>query len=147
MKTTAKLAVLAALACAVRGEAASDVCIAVEPSEYAALTGKVETIWRAMNATREGRARLHGSCTTRVDANAGEKVETYADGYVHAEKMRKKSPGAMRRFAAPKDAAPKPRQLGARQAEMQRRVDAWSQKAPREVVIEHDAATGKDTER
>lgn len=123
----------------------------VDPDEYAMLTGNVAKVWAALNSTLDGRQKLHGKQTkTIVDKETASVTTEYADGYRHTEKMVKrtppKPPAAVPRGKAKAAAERKPANISARHWEMRQRVKAAKDGKPREVTINHNANTGKDTE-
>lgn len=122
----------------------------VDPCEYAMMTGQMSKVWQSLNATREGRVKLHGKCTgTVIDDAAKEKRETYADGYVWREPMTVKTRRVVNEIRGgdptkPKKPKQRPRQFSKMQWEMRQKLDAAKSGKVREVTVEHDAATGKD---
>lgn len=122
----------------------------VDPSEYAMMTGQVSAVWKSLNATRDGRVKLHGKCTgTVIDAEAKEKRETYADGYIWREPMVLKTRKVVSEIKGgdptkPKRPKERPRHLSKMQWEMRQKLEAARSGKVKEVTVEHDAATGKD---
>lgn len=66
--------------------------VIVSPDAYAALTGRLDIVWKSMNSTEDGRIKIHGK---RVDQTVDEKESVkhtvYQDGFVFTEKMIRKS--------------------------------------------------------
>lgn len=123
----------------------------VDPDEYAMLTGNVAKVWAALNSTLDGRQKLHGKQTkTIVDKETASVTTEYADGYRHTEKMAKRTPprppAAVPRDKAKAAAERKPANISARQWMLRKRIKAAKEGKPREVTINHNANTGKDTE-
>lgn len=122
------------------------VCL-VEPAEYAMMTGKVDQVWRSLNSTDEGRRQLHGvRLRTEVDTNRLVRVTVYKDGYRHTEAMEVKSPSANRPSVNKKQVIKvKPNNnVSERHRKFIEALKARSLAKPKEVTIEHNAATGKD---
>lgn len=102
--------------------------VIIEPEYYATLTGRVEQLWKKVNATESDRVGLHGARTGQFVTN-GVKRTVYKDGYRYDEKMLNT------------------KSISPRQAEMRKRFNGWKDSKPKEVTIAHDATTGKDTVR
>lgn len=122
------------------------VCI-VDPAEYAMMTGRVDQVWRTMNATESGRVGLHGARVTQeVDETSCVKTTVYKDGYRFAEPMPKKHitvPDAPSRRGVPKPEAVN-RRISDRQRRFREAIEARKSAPIKEITVEHDAATGKD---
>lgn len=102
--------------------------VIIEPEYYAMLTGRVEQLWRKVNATESDRVGLHGPRVIQSVTN-GVKRTVYRDGFRYDEKMLKSS------------------RISPRQAEMRSRFNHWRDGKTKEVTVDHDATTGKDTVR
>lgn len=124
------------------------VCI-VDPAEYAMMTGRVDQVWRTMNATKSGRIGLHGpSVTQEVDETNCLKTTVYKDGYRFAERFQKRNPPPKHPPKHPPKInipAEPPRVSGtAKYREMVLERFRAKTAAPKTVTVEHDATTGKD---
>jgi len=126
--------------------------VIMDPDEHAALTGKVDQVWKSMNSTEDGRRKLHGLAKETV-IDETEKVTVYADGYCHRAKMEKRTNKVMEsvRVSGEKKKTPVRRVYSnmseRHKAFMEKRdaaLDARAGKNVKTVTVEHDAATGKD---
>lgn len=118
------------------------VCL-VDPSEYAMMTGRVDQVWRSLNSTESGRVQLHGSRVwTEVDETNGVKVVVYKDGYRHSEKFAVRRP----RKKSVLPVRVRNRNISDRQQKFREAIEARKSAPPKVITIEHNAATGKDTE-
>ena len=129
-------------------------CHLLTPDEFCYVTNMVFKWYAHMNSTREGRAALHGKkeggvTVTTNDVGAIIKRQAYEDGYVHEETAKVSKP-------RPKDVIDgiqKPRVvpvrhpagISKRQREMREARERIRQKKPKEITVNHDANTGKDT--
>ena len=97
--------------------------VLVSPDEYAALTNDAVRAWHKLHETEEGRRKLHGRrINTKVEPSKTggmNRVDTYEDGF---------------RFPWP---------MSARHLEFRAKLN--TAKKPKEITVEHDATTGKDT--
>lgn len=111
--------------------------VILDPDDYAALTSKVERVWERMNADPQLRTKLHGKLVRQViDAENREKHEYYEDGFVMNIKIDR---------IVEKSAIVPRRKISARQQMMRDRIKA--KPSVKEVTVEHDATTGKETVR
>lgn len=124
--------------------------VLIDPAEYKLLTERLEAVWQSFHATVDGRRKLHGKLErTEFDEKARQKVEIYADGYKHKEALHVKRnlPGGKKTRLELKIAEERKKPKGMsekrwrmRQAFLRRRLGV-----PKQVTVEHDAVTGKDT--
>lgn len=123
--------------------------VLVDPAEYKMLTERLDAVWQSFHATPDGRRKLHGRIErTEIDEAKREKAEVHADGYRHVETMPTKRRGGaatVKVGGANGGEQPKPGDISDRQWQMRQRLKVLKNKPAREVVVEHDAATGKDT--
>jgi len=122
-----------------------EVCI-VDPAEYAMMTGRMDQVWKSLNAKEDGRRSLHGVAKETVVSET-EKVTVYADGYCHREKMEKRKAEMMNTFAGRNEKNTSNRvysNMSERQRAFMEKRDAALSAAPKTVTVEHNAATGKD---
>ena len=119
--------------------------VIVEPEQYAMLTGRLDQVWRSMNADENGRTKLHGMRVDQtVDEKTMEKHTIYKDGYIFTEKMQPKRTVTIQRKAKKVSSDDRRKRVSARHWElMKKREDAQKQPV-KEVTVEHDALTGKD---
>lgn len=134
-------------------------CHILTPSEFGYVTNMVFKWYAHMNSTREGRAALHGKkeggvTVTTNDVGTIIKRQAYEDGYVHEETaMVAKKSRPKNRIDARIGGLDAPRQvkirhpagISQRQREMREARERIRQKKPREITVNHDANTGKDT--
>ncbi len=129
--------------------------VLLDPDEYRLLTERLETVWKSFHATRDGRSRLHGKLErTEIDEKARKKVEIYADGYRHTETLSEKRRPTMaektrlqkkmREERIKAIAARKPKGMSDKRWEMRTAFEKHRLGIPKQVTVEHDAATGKD---
>lgn len=65
--------------------------VILPPEHYEFLTSRLEAVWISLNATEDGRRRLHGRKVKQVvDESARIIRHEYADGYVHTASIPKK---------------------------------------------------------
>ena len=96
--------------------------VLVAPEEYAALTNGAVEAWKKLHETEAGRVQLHGRRVNTSVMDGKVRVDTYADGF---------------RMPFP---------MSARHLEFRAKINAAKRDSkPKEVTLEHDAATGKDT--
>lgn len=111
-----------------------------------------------MNSSKEGRRALHGENDGGVVVTTNKtgvivKRQKYEDGYVHEEtgvvsrRARNKADGAKITADLMPRPTPRPTHISKRQYEMRQRRERVKKGIPREVTIDHDATTGKDTVR
>ena len=93
--------------------------ILVSPDEYAALTNNAVEAWKKLHETEAGRVKLHGRRVNTSVTNGHVRVDTYADG-----------------FRMPFPMSPRHLEFRAKLNEA---------KKTKEVTVEHDATTGKDS--
>lgn len=122
----------------------------LDPDEYKLLTGRLDAVWQSLNATEDGRIKLHGKRErTEIDEKARKKVQIYADGYKHTETIpekRNKPPVVkMTRLQEKIIEEQKPKWMSDRHRKARRALLKRKQGVPKQVTIEHDAVTGKDT--
>lgn len=120
--------------------------VIVPPDAYAALTGRLDIVWKSMNSTEDGRIKIHGK---RVDQTVDEKESVkhtvYQDGFVFTEKMiRKSTRPVIVDGKKPSRKLKKPNRVSQRHWEMMKKRIEQKQKPVKEVTVEHDATTGKD---
>ena len=107
-----------------------------------------------MNSTKEGRRALHGEkdgglVVTTNETGVIVKRQKYEDGYVHEETgvvSRRERNKAITADLLPRP-TPRPTHISKRQYEMRQRLERVKKGIPREITIDHDATTGKDTVR
>lgn len=122
--------------------------VLVDPIEYKILTERLDAVWRSFNATSEGRTKLHGKIErTEIDEKAHKKVEIYADGFRHTETIpeRRKPKDVKKTILHKKIEDQKPKCMSDRQWEMRQAFKKHRLKIPKQLTVEHDAVTGKDT--
>lgn len=119
--------------------------VQVRKEEYDVLTSRFEKVWSSFHGTEEGRIRIHGSRKSQIVTDT-QKLTTYADGYTHAENIVKRVPRP--RPAATNRIERKERIIRGteRYKEFKRCMEERKKNKPKEVTVEHDAVTGKDTE-
>lgn len=121
----------------------------LDPDEYQLLTGRLDAVWQALNATEDGRIKLHGKRErTEIDEKARKKVQIYADGYKHTETIpekRKKSPVVKMTRLQEKIEEQKPKWMSEKRWRVRQALSRRKQGIPKQVTVEHDATTGKDT--
>lgn len=127
------------------------VCL-VDPDQYAVMTGQVAQVWKSLNSTDDGRRKLHGKRSQQIVSDDGEKVTVYEDGYRHVEKAGRKTQAVMDSFSgrnkSPVKAAVrklKNHRISDRHQKMLDELEERRKAAPKEITVEHDALTGKDT--
>ena len=129
-------------------------CHLLTPDEFCYVTNMVFKWYAHMNSTREGRAALHGKkeggvTVTTNEVGAITKRQAYEDGYVHEETAKVSKP----RPKVVIDGIPKPMVIpvrhpagiSQRQKDMREARERIRQKKPKEITVNHDANTGKDT--
>lgn len=131
--------------------------VLLSPGEYNAMQDKIETIYKALHGTPEGRKALHGKVVEHVvDSHSKEMVDVHADGYRHVTAMlQAPRKGTGTRTRAKQPISPLPprlntrgesrREISARHKKMREELRAALGKPAKEVTVEHDANTGKDT--
>lgn len=132
-------------------------CHLLTPDEFCYVTNMVFKWYANMNSTREGRAALHGKkeggvTVTTNDVGVIVKRQAYEDGYVHEETAKvKPRPKDRADVKVPGLDAPRqvrirhPAGISQRQKEMREARERIRQKKPKEITVNHDANTGKDT--
>lgn len=122
--------------------------VLLDPDEYQMMSGRLEQVWKSMNATEDGRTRLHGKrAKQEIDADGKQKITTYEDGYRHVEDIKAKIDRPQIRLKPQLKSGytpVKPSGVSSRQWEMRQKLDALKNAPAKEVTVEHDAATGKD---
>lgn len=122
--------------------------VLLDPAEYRLLTERLDAVWQSFHSTVDGRRKLHGKLEkTVIDEKARQKIEIYADGFRHTETLpakRKPTEVKISRLQAEIDER---KQFGrsAKRREMLQAVKKHRQAVPKQVTVEHDAVTGKDT--
>lgn len=120
----------------------------IDPLEYRLLTERLDAVWKAFHATADGRRELHGKLErTEIDEKARQKVEIYADGFRHTETLpakRKPTEVKITRLQA-KIEEQKPKGMSDKRWEMRQAFKKHRLGVPKQVTVEHDAVTGKDT--
>lgn len=122
--------------------------VLVAPEEYDMLTGRVETVWKQLNSTPEGRRMLHGrEVSHEIDADALRKVDIYEDGFrweqnIPPKRMRSEAPS--RGSQAKPRPEVKPDGISDRQWQMRKTLRKSRSAKTKTVTVEHNAATGKD---
>lgn len=118
--------------------------VLVEPEQYAMLTGRLDQVWRSMNADENSRIKLHGMrVDQRIDEKTMEKYTIYKDGFVHVDRMMPKT--TRPRIVTKKQLPPtKPSRISKRHWDMMKKRNENLSKPAKEVTVEHDALTGKD---
>ena len=124
--------------------------VLVTPDEFALLTERLDAVWKRMHESKSGRIMLHGAVVrTEIDNDKKERVEYHKDGYTRAESFVSK-----RAVTSPSKPAvvngrgypmPNPKSMSERQFEMRRKLWERRRHPIREVSVEHDATTGKNT--
>lgn len=133
-------------------------CHLLTPHEFCYVTNMVFKWYAHMNSTREGRAALHGKKEGGTTVTTNEvgiivKRQAYEDGYVHEETMKVYKPRPKDRPDANVPGLDAPRKvrirhpagISQRQKEMREARERIRQKKPKEITVNHDANTGKDT--
>ena len=132
-------------------------CHLLTDSEFYFVTNMVFKWTAYMNSSKEGRRALHGEKDGGVEVTTNGvgvivKRQRYEDGYVHEETARvvnrpKKKIDAV--LVAPtKPPTPTfrhPSGISEKQRKMREARERIRQKKPKEVTVNHDANTGKDT--
>lgn len=122
--------------------------VLLDPLEYRLLTERLEAVWQSFHSTADGRRKLHGKLErTEIDEKARQKVEIYADGFRHTETLpakRKPTEVKITRLQA-KIEEQKPKGMSDKRWEMRQAFKKHRQGVPKQVTVEHDAVTGKDT--
>lgn len=122
--------------------------VLLDPDEYRLLTERLDAVWQSFHSTADGRRKLHGKLErTEIDEKARQKVEIYADGFRHTETLhakRKPTEVKITRLQA-KIEEQKPKWMSDKQWEMRQALRKFRHGIPKQVTVEHDAATGKDT--
>lgn len=120
----------------------------IDPDEYRLLTERLDAVWQSIHATADGRRKLHGKLErTEIDEKARQKVEIYADGFRHTETLpakRKPTEVKITRLQA-KIEEQKPKWMSDKRWEMRQAFKKHRLGVPKQVTVEHDAVTGKDT--
>ena len=120
----------------------------IDPIAYRLLTERLDAVWKSFHATADGRRKLHGKLErTEIDEKARQKVEIYADGFRHTETLpakRKPTEVKITRLQA-KIEEQKPKWMSDKRWEMRQAFKKHRMGVPKQVTVEHDAVTGKDT--
>lgn len=122
--------------------------VLVDPIEYKMLTERLDAVWRSFHATSEGRAKLHGKIErTEIDEKARTKIEIYSDGFRHTEIMsvNRRPKYGKKTIIHRKVEEKKPKWMPDMQWEMRQSFKKHRQAVPKQLTVEHDAVTGKDT--
>lgn len=132
----------------VGGDGVERPVVLVEPTEYKMLTERLDAVWQSFHATADGRRKLHGKLErTEIDEKARQKVEIYADGFRHTEALsvkRRPTEVKMPRLRA-KVEEQKPKGMSDKRWEVRKAFEKHRKRVPKQVTIDHDATTGKDT--
>ena len=134
-------------------------CHILSDDEYHYVTNMVGKWYEYMNMTKDGRSYLHGAkegktVVTTNEAGVITKLQRYSDGYVHSETaVVKERPTTRPRLhigleeprEVPKRTIRHPAGISAKQREMREARERVRQKKPKEITVNHDANTGKDT--
>lgn len=114
--------------------------------EYSMLTNSVETTWRKLNATEDGRLALHGRLVRHEidETNRMVRTDVYADGYRHDTAIPRKVSRGKKERAAVKNGEVRPDGISDRHWELIKAVRARRKADVPVVIMEHDAVTGKD---
>jgi len=122
--------------------------VLVEPEQYAMLTGQVAQVWKSLNASKEGRQKLHGNIAeTRIDETTLEKTDIYEDGFCHKTQMERKTtsnPFPVSKPAKKSATEEKPKHISDRHWQFLKQLREAKAKPAKTVTVEHNAATGKD---
>lgn len=122
--------------------------VLLDPLEYRLLTERLDAVWQSFHATDDGRRKLHGQLErTEIDEKERQKVEIYADGFRHTETLpakRKPTEVKITRLQA-KIEEQKPKGMSDKRWEMRQAFKKHRLGIPKQVTVEHDAVTGKDT--
>lgn len=122
--------------------------VLLDPLEYRLLTERLDAVWKSFHSTADGRRKLHGKLErTEIDEKARKKVEIYADGFRHTETLhakRKPTEVKITRLQA-KIEEQKPKGMSDKRWEMRQAFKKHRLGVPKQVTVEHDAVTGKDT--
>lgn len=122
--------------------------VLLDPLEYRLLTERLDAVWQSFHSTADGRRKLHGKIErTEIDEKAMQKVEVHADGYRHTEAMQRRERPAAAKLTRPaaKVEPTKPKGMSDKRWEMRQAFKKHRQGVPKQVTVEHDAVTGKDT--
>lgn len=135
-------------------------CHLLTEQEFQFVTNMVFKWCAYMNSTKEGRTALHGKkdggvTVTTNGVGAVVKRQAYEDGYVHEETLAVNRPRQAKALTLngvpvlpPKPrAAPirHPAGISQKQKEMREARERIRNGKPKEITINHDANTGKDT--
>lgn len=122
--------------------------VLLDPLEYRLLTERLDAVWQSFHATADGRRKLHGKLErTEIDEKARQKIEIYADGFRHTETIpEKRNPSEVKitRLQA-KIEEQKLKGMSDKRWKMRQAFKKHRQGVPKQVTVEHDAVTGKDT--
>lgn len=122
--------------------------VLVDPIEYKMLTERIDAVWQSFHATSDGRRKLHGKIErTEIDEKAHKKVEIYADGFRHTETIpeKRKTKDVGKTTSHKKIEVQKPKWMSDRQWEMRQAFKNHRLRIPKQLTVEHDVVTGKDT--
>lgn len=122
--------------------------VLVDPIEYKMLTERLDAVWQSFHATSDGRRKLHGKIErTEIDENTRKKIEIYADGFRHTETIpeKRKPKDGKKTIIRRKVEEQKPKWMPDMQWEMRQSFKRYRQAIPKQLTVEHDAVTGKDT--
>lgn len=143
----------------VGADGVSRVCHILQDDEYAYVTNMVFKWYAYMNSSERGRKELHGEKSGSAEVCTNEvgwlvKRQRYEDGYVHDEKLVKfdsskmsysRRPPDIRRPPARAAKTRHPAGISKMQIDMREARERVKNKKPREITVNHDANTGKDT--
>jgi len=122
--------------------------VLLDPLEYRLLTERLDAVWQSFHATADGRRKLHGKLErTEIDEKARQKVEIYADGFRHTEALpvkRRPTEVKITRLQE-KIEEQKPKGMPDKRWAMRQAYKKHRMGVPKQVTVEHDAVTGKDT--
>ena len=122
--------------------------VLVDPIEYKMLTERLDAMWQSFHATSDGRRKLHGKIErTEIDEKARKKVEIYYDGFRYTETIpEKRKPNDGKKTIIRRNGEEhKPKWMPDMQWEMRQSFKRHRQAVAKQLTIEHDEVTGKDT--
>ena len=126
-------------------------CHIMSTLEYCYITNMVFKWYVYMNSSNEGRKALHGDKVGSAEVTTNDvglivKRQRYEDGYVYDEKAEVRKPKVISNLVVPRRSVIlHPSGISRKQKDMREARERILQKKPKEVIINHDANTGKDT--
>jgi hypothetical protein len=105
-------------------------------------------VWQSFHKTSEGRTKLHGKLVrTEINEKERKKVEIYADGFKYTSTIpsKPKRTEVKLTLLEKKIEERKPKGMSDKRWEMRQAFKKHRQGVPKQVTVEHDAVTGKDT--